>query len=85
MIPDRNLDPHKGKEAQTSGISLGEYERHFSPVVQRLRLCAPQCRGPGPTPGQGTRSHMLQLKAHMLQLKAHMPQLKVLHAATNTQ
>ena len=35
------------------------------PVAQILRS---QCRGPGPIPGRGTRSHMLQLK--------------ILHAAT---
>ena len=27
-----------------------------------------QCRGPGLIPGQGTRSHMLQVRVHMLQL-----------------
>ncbi|TEA33197.1 hypothetical protein DBR06_SOUSAS8010046, partial [Sousa chinensis] len=37
-------------------------------VVQWLRLCAPNARGPGSIPGQGTRTHM--------------PQLKILHAAT---
>ena len=80
MIPDRNMDPHTEKEAQTSGIYLGKYKRHFwdfpgGPVAKTL--CSPT-QGPGPTPGRGTRSHMLQLKAHM-------PQLKILHAATNTQ
>ena len=25
-----------------------------------------QCRGPGSTPGQGTRSHMWQLRVHMV-------------------
>ena len=37
-------------------------------VVQWLRLCTPNAGGPGSVPGQGTRSHM--------------PQLKILHAAT---
>ena len=37
-------------------------------VVQWLRLCTPNAGVPGSIPGQGTRSHMLQLK--------------VLHAAT---
>ena len=37
-------------------------------VVQWLRLRAASARGPGSIPGQGTRSHM--------------PQLKILHAAT---
>ena len=31
-------------------------------VVQWLRLRAPNARGPGSIPGQGTRSHMPQLK-----------------------
>ena len=46
-----------------------------SPVVQWLRLQGPNAGGPGPIPGQGTRSHMSQLRVHM-------PQLKILHAAT---
>ena len=44
-------------------------------VVQWLRLCAPNAGGPGSIPGQGTRSHMPQLRVRM-------PQLKILHAAT---
>ena len=31
-------------------------------VVQWLRLCAPNAEGPGLNPGQGTRSHMTQLR-----------------------
>ena len=31
-------------------------------VVQWLRLCTHNARGPGSIPGQGTRSHMLQLR-----------------------
>ena len=44
-------------------------------VTQWLRLRAPSAGGPGSIPGQGTRSHMLQLRVHMLQLK-------ILHATT---
>ena len=55
-------------EIWLSGISL---------VVQWLRLCTPNAGGPGLIPGQGTRSHMLQLRVHMLQLK-------ILYAATKT-
>ena len=47
-------------------------------VVQWLRLCDPNAGGLGSTPGEGTRSHMLQLRAHT-------PQLKILHPATETQ
>ena len=45
-------------------------------VVQWLRLHTPNAGGPGSIPGQGTRSHMPQLRARMLQLRAHMPQLR---------
>ena len=31
-------------------------------VVQWLTLCIPKAKGPGLVPGQGTRSHMLQLR-----------------------
>ncbi|TEA33613.1 hypothetical protein DBR06_SOUSAS3910181, partial [Sousa chinensis] len=44
-------------------------------VVQWLRLHAPKAGGLGSIPGQGTRSHMPQLRVCMLQLK-------ILHAAT---
>ena len=45
------------------GLSCGS-------VVQWLRLHSPNAGGPGSIPGQGTRSHM--------------PQLKIPHAATKT-
>ena len=38
-------------------------------MVQWLRLCTPNARDPGLIPGQGTRSHMPQLRVCMLQLK----------------
>ena len=47
-------------------------------MVQWLRLLTPNAGGPGSIPGQGTRSHMLQLQVHV-------PQLKILCAATKTQ
>ena len=46
-------------------------------VVHWLRLQVPSAGGSGSIPGQGTRSHMPQLRVHMLQLK-------ILHATTNT-
>ena len=42
-------------------------------VVQCLRLCAPNAEDPGSIPGQGTRSHRLQLRLCR-------PQLKILQA-----
>ncbi|TEA37056.1 hypothetical protein DBR06_SOUSAS210217, partial [Sousa chinensis] len=38
-----------------------------------LRLHNPNAGGPSSIPGQGTRSHMLQLRVHI-------PQLKIPHA-----
>ena len=46
-------------------------------VVQRLRFHAPSSGGPGLIPGQGTRSHMQQLRVPL-------PQLKIPCAATET-
>ena len=54
-------------DPQTFG-STCNYSTHFKnslgtfPVVQWLRLCTPNAGGPGSIPGQGIRSHMLQLK-----------------------
>ena len=49
------------------------YPRETSLVVQWLRLCTPSAGGPGLISGQGTRSHMPQLRICT-------PQLKILHA-----
>ena len=38
-------------------------------LVQRLRLCTPNAGGLSLIPGQGARSHVLQLRVHMLQLR----------------
>ena len=38
-------------------------------MVQWLRLHAPNAGGLGSVPGEGTRSHMPQLRVRMLQLK----------------
>ena len=56
-------------------------------LLQWLKLCPPNTECLGLNPGQGTRSHKLQLRVHMLQLKdsAHcnkyrrscMPQLRL--------
>ena len=43
----------KKKKKKLSGTSL---------LVQLLRLHSPSAEGPGSYPGQGTRSHILQLK-----------------------
>ena len=39
-------------------------------VVQWLRLCVLNAGCQGFIPGQGTRSHMLQLRIHKLQLRS---------------
>ena len=56
------------QENQGAGTSL---------VVQWLSHHTPNARGQGSIPGQGTRSHMLQVRVCM-------SQLKILHAATKT-
>ena len=53
---ERNL----GAEAVVGGTSL---------VAQWLRLWAPNVGALGSIPGQGTRSHLPQLRVRMLQLK----------------
>ena len=45
-------------------------------MVQWLGLHVPNAAGLGLILGQGTRSHMLQLRVHM-------PQLKILHATSS--
>ena len=63
-------------------------------VNQWLRTCSSNAGGPSSIPGQGTRSHMPQLRVDMTQLKllhalterSHMTQLKakILCATTKT-
>ena len=55
---------------EPGGLWSMESHRH---THQWLRLCTPSAGGPGSIPGQGTRSHMLQLRVCM-------PQLKIPHA-----
>ena len=57
------------REVGQEGSERAEQETFL--VVQGLTLHAPNAGAPGSIPGQGTRSHMLQLK--------------ILHAATKTQ
>ena len=45
-------------------------------MVQWLTLCAPNAGGLGLIPGQGTRSHILQLKVHMPHWKSQVLQLR---------
>ena len=56
---------------QIPGIH-GKERKGTSLVAQRLRLPAPNSGGPNSIPGQGTRSHMQELRVGM-------PQLKLLH------
>ena len=56
-------------------------------VVQWLKLCASNARGLGLIPGQGTRSHMQQLRVCLSQLKNLRLQqqiLKILSVAIKT-
>ena len=57
---------------KTCCVKLGikkKNENGPSLVVQWLWFQAPNAGGPGLIPGQGTRSHMLQLRVLMLQLR----------------
>ena len=45
-------------------------------VAQWLGRRTPNTGGPGSVPGQGTRSHMSQLRVCTPQLRVHMQQLK---------
>ena len=58
-------------------LTLNFYFLGTSLVVQWLRLHSPSAGGPGSIPGQGTRSHMPQLRGYVLQPK-------ILHTATKT-
>ena len=52
------------EESAKSGLKLNTQKTKImgtSLVVQWLRPCAPNAAGPGLIPGQGSRSHMLQL------------------------
>ena len=60
------LSIYSSFKTQLAGTSL---------VVQWLGLCAPNAGGRGSIPGQGIRSHMLQLRVRK-------PQLKILHVPT---
>ena len=55
-------------------------------VVQWLTFLTPNAGSLGSIPGQGTRSHVLQLRALMLQLKSHTRQqkLKISRVPTKT-
>ena len=44
---------------------------------------APSAEDPGSFPGQGTRSHMLQLRVHMQQLKIQHATAKTQHSQIN--
>ena len=89
---DSLLSEHQGSLVHGSKIKKQEnflpapsvkssWERRLSTwislVVQWLRLHAANAGGLGSIPGQGTRSHMLQLRVHM-------PQLKIPHTTTKT-
>ena len=52
-------------------------------VVLGLRLHAPNAGGLGLISGQGTRSHMLQLRVHMLQQKLQPNKLKKENSSAN--
>ena len=64
--------------------SLQNCNAKTSRVVQWLSLWAPNAAGPGSIPGQGTRSHMPQLRVQIPQLKFPWAATKDLSATTKT-
>ena len=77
---------YKSVRISHEGWNVGEDHQEdmtgTSLVVQRLRCHIPNAGGPGSISGQGTRSHMLQLRDYMSQLKVpHAVTKKILHAA----
>ena len=79
-----NNKTHAGSECVWEGWKTDLKALGTSLVVQWLRLWAPNAGGPGSIPGQGTRSHMPQLRPHMLQLKILHMATKIPCAATKT-
>ena len=49
-------------------------------LVQWLRLHTPNAGGPGSIPGQGTRSHMLQLNIPYTEMKIPLAATKTQHS-----
>ena len=72
----------EGERPLNSNIAWGS--GGTSLAVQWLGLHAPFARGPASIPGQGTRSHMLQLRVHMPQLKIPHATTKIPRAVTKT-
>ena len=64
-----HLPSTKGFAQVWTNTSISKTSTGTSLVAQRLRLCTPEAGGLGSIPGQGTRSHMQQLRLHMPQLR----------------
>ena len=83
----RTLQVEKKKKLGTYLWSRGEDNQNAmlgtSLVVQWLRFWALNVRGPNLIPGQGTRSHMPQLRVWKLQLKIPCATTKIHHSQIN--
>ena len=85
--------PKKSWDSQGINIHLSSLQFFFfflktvttgtSLVVQWLRLHAPNAGRPGSIPGQGTRSHMLQLRVCVPQIKMLRATAKTWHSQIN--
>ena len=64
------------------GLGLEKSVTGTSQVLQWLRHCAPNARGLGSTPGQGTGSYMLQLKKWVPHLRLSIARSKETSAHT---
>ena len=76
---NKQLESREGLRCGHEESRTKEGDFPGGPVAKTLRS---QCRGPGLIPGQGTRSHLLQLRAHIPQLNIPHVQQKTPHAAT---
>ena len=73
--------PDPGTESTSLNVSCTGRQVVYSrgsPGAPVAKTPLTYCRGPSSIPGQGTSSHMPQLRVHVLQLK-------IPHAATKTQ
>ena len=64
-------DASEGVMDRLKRVNKGSRDVSQIPGVQWLRCHTPSAEGPGLIPGQGARSHMLQLRVHMPQLETN--------------
>ena len=71
-IKERRLSA-PGSRRHVLDLTIRRTTAGTSLVVQRLRFCSPNAGAPGSNLGQGTRSHMSQLKILYAKMKTEDP------------